>query len=556
MAGAKAAESMDFARLAEEWENVFPYDDRYDQGYPPRALHALRWLMGMWLTKDQEGFLRAAADGSLPHSYYAAQAMAELMPEASLEWVMRPGRGQMDAFFVECVVRSLAEKHPALYLRMNPEGSTELIPGRGSNDDWASAIAELAQTDAKAAGEACLRWKVFNASRTLQDALLTVAKAWPPGGPPIDSWIDTIQNPMMQGTAREMSLVALAEKDPQEALDRLLQCKGLTGGEAARLILAQLAKADPLGALQLVRNAERQDEGEDPVENENADPFAEPAADPFAERSTEAPTVEEPPEPDQDPRKTIRSEARHALMGVFREDLPDDPTGMLAGLRSLIDRANIHDPVWQQDLEADIIQSESYHWNTSQCLEMAELLASSGDTKNRSQTLGQLASLAAAKDVREALNGAERFPEFARPMLWAEIIQKLPAEDAALRMKLLEKVPTEQWDHALVVSLGNAGPAFAPIVARLPVQEFHDVRGAFAAGWGEVDPDAAAAWVQSLPDDEGAKSAASGLAKAWMGYDGDAATAWALRLPPGAAREGAAKWIAALAPREESGKAE
>ena len=58
--------------------------------------------------------------------------------------------------------------------------------------------------------------------------------------------------------------------------------------------------------------------------------------------------------------------------------------------------------------------------------------------------------------------------------------------------------------------------------------------------WGEQDPEAAAQWLASLPDDAESKPAAEGLALAWASYDEFAASTWAASLPAGPSRDAAA----------------
>ena len=62
--------------------------------------------------------------------------------------------------------------------------------------------------------------------------------------------------------------------------------------------------------------------------------------------------------------------------------------------------------------------------------------------------------------------------------------------------------------------------------------------------WGDQDPEAAAQWLSSLPNDAAAKPAAAGLAAAWAAYDEYAASDWAANLPAGPVRDGAAASLA------------
>lgn len=511
----KKAEADDFAELYAEWLTLFPEDGRYEDNYPPNALSALRWMFGMWLAKDPDGFYGAAP--SYEHSHWAAQAMVELMPERAAEMIFGPdGRG-LHRYFVGSAASALAEAHPALYLKINPDGMIDLPPG-ADNDDWVTAIKSLAKADPLAAGNASLRWKVENDSDSIFDALLGVAKVWGSTDPPISVWADTIQDPKMRNFAKHAWLSALAETDPEDALKQLYAVKPEDDNDlrhsSQTIILKQLARSNPVKALKLLKSVEHD------FPSQNADPFGdtdETAANPFSSHNP-----------------------RYAVLNTLAEDLPDDPSGLIAAVRGLIGETGAGDASWQLGVEAYVIRLKSPRWTVDECMAVAETWASDGSNPQVEETLHVLATRAAATDPELALAASERFPETARSFFLTEIIKRLPESDPARRIELLDQLPAERWDRSLGETLGRNGADYAEVVASQPVESSRDARRVFAGEWGEQDPEAVVEWLESLPDDGGALPAAGGLASAWIRYDKDAAAAWAGALASGPVRDAAA----------------
>ncbi len=539
----KKAKASDFPKLNGEWETVFPYDERYEGGYPPNAFHALRWMMGMWLVKDPDGFLNAVSGESFEHAHWAAQAMVELMPEKSAEMIFGQEGKELHGFFVGSVAAALAETNPALYLKMNPEGTIDLTPGT-TNYDWLTAITSLAKTDALAAGNASLHWKVENAPRTLCDALLSVAKAWKTSDPPISEWVNGIPDPKVRNFAGHAWLSALAETDPDMALKQLyaanLEDDNDLDHHASTEILKHLAMANPVEALKLLKDLESEFSKAkygnefDPFRDLTAGEEAELAASPFRHlspgRYASGDNLED-------------NGVRFAVLNTIAENLPNDPAGLIAALRGLTGRTGVSDVPWGHGVEAYLIRLKCRRWTADDCLAVAETWTSEAKTSQVDETLQKLATRAATADPDLVLAGLERFPESARSFMMGEIIKQLPTSDSARRIELLSQLPAEQWDRDLGETLGRHGGEYASIIASQPVETSHEVRKAFAGEWGEQDPEAVVEWLQSLPDDAGAQSVAGGLASAWIRYDGDAATAWAGALSSDPVRDTAAESI-------------
>lgn len=533
----KTAKPADFPKLNLEWNEVFPEDDRYEEYHVPNAFAALRWMMAMWLVKDPDGFIKAVSDAECPNSYYAAETMVELMPEKAAEWIFEPHHHGFDEFFIGDIARALAENHPALYLKMNPEGTIELTSNY--SDDWKTAITNLAKTDAVAAGNACLRWKVENGHNIAYDAFLEVAAAWKPGDPPISEWANAIAEPKLRNLANHAWVSALAATDPKAALEELYRVKleddNDLNRDAPSEVLKQLALADPLAALKLMKDVE------DVFSKHRRGPFVEPSPEEKAEKTSI-------PFSDLSPGRYARGDqvedngVRFVVLNTAAEKLPDDPAELIAAIRKLTHETD-GDASWKLGVEAYLIRSKSARWSVDDCLAAASQWAAESNATHDDATLKELSARAATEDPEKSLSMLDTFPEQARSFLTGEIIQRLPSSDTARRIELLGQFPEARWNRELGETLGRDGGDYAPLVATLPLDTSREVVHAFAQKWAEQNPEAVAEWLESLPAEAGQQVAAEGLADGWVRYDADAATAWAESLSDGSVRDVVAESI-------------
>ena len=537
MTAVKKAQPADFPKLLDAWQAAFPDGDNYLEGRPECAL---RWLLGMWLAKDPAGFLKVVTDPDFNYSYWAAQVLVRLMPGKAVELLSGPSHEALNEYLTESLVRALAEENPALYLRLNPDGTFEVTPGHHSSgyDDWGIAIANLAKTDPLAAANACLRWKGFNAPSTISEALLAVAAVWKTSDPPMKEWIQSIEDPQLRNFATHARLCALAEKDPHAALAELYSVK-LEAAEridAPWEILKQLAKADLVGALKLMKDTEgffsQHEWG--PFAESSAEDNVRKTANPFSRLNPGGFSSNEPD----------NNGVRFAVLSTAAESLPVDPSQFFAALHQLAADMDANDNPWQRRIEANLIRLKSNQWSADECLTVANLWASEMKGARDDPTMRELAVRAVHVDPELTLTALEQLPESAQPSFAAELIKQLPASDAAQRIELIPYLAESQWDEKLGESLGAHGGDYAAVIASLPAAITLGARREFMKQWGEQDPEAAAAWLDSLPDDAAAKPAAAGLAAAWAGYDDEAATAWADALPDGPTRDGAAASLA------------
>ena len=542
MTAVKKAQPVDFPKLLESWETAFPEEDHYLEGRPECAL---RWLLGMWLAKDPEGFLKVVTGGDFNYAYWAAQVMVRMMPGKAVELISGPGHEALNEDFAESLMRALAEEYPAYYLRLNPDGTFEVDPGHHSSgyDDWKTAIGKLAKTDPMAAANACLRWKGLNAPSTISEALQGVAEAWKPGDPPMTEWIQGIADPQLRNFATHARLCALAEKDPHAALAELYSVK-LEDAEridAPFEILKQLAKADLIGALKLMKDVEgffSQHEWGIFAES-SAEEDVRKAANPFSRLS---PNFSEDPEDNS---------VRFAVLSTAAENLPDDPSQFFGALHQLAAAMDDADNPWQRRVEAGLIRLKSKQWSADTCLTVAAMWASEMKGARDDPTMRELAARAVHLDLEQSLAALDQLPESAQPSFAAELIKQLPATNPEQRIELIPYLSESQWDEKLGEALGAHGGDYAAALASLPVATTLGARRAFMEKWGEQDPEAAADWLDSLPDDAAAKPAAAGLAAAWADFDDEAAADWADSLPDGPTRDGAAASMAKFFARSD-----
>ena len=544
MAQVKQAAAVDFPRLADEWREVFSEDAAYDDGWPPNAVNAFRWLMGMWLVKDMDGFLKVVASDSFGHGDWAAQTLVQLMPEKAAELLSGPAGEGLDRWFVGSAAIALAEQHPALYLKLDPDNTLDLTPHTYPGA-WINAIICLAKADAPAAGNACLRWKDENNSRTVYEALLAVAAAWKPGDPPIAAWADAIKDSKLRNIATHAWLSTLAGKDPKAALAALYatELKWEEGifNDASLEIARQLAKTNLPEAFKLMKEMEsfyaKHPEDNDPFSETSADGIAENSRNPFARFH---PDHSDDPASDNHVQFTILSEAI--------ENLPGEPGQLLGALRKLFAGMGDGDTAWQRGVEGEMVRQMSERWSVESCLAAAGLWLSEHTVAPDDPTLRKLATRAATADPKQALAALAQFPEPARAFFVGEIIKHLPALELSRNIGLFSQLAPEQWNSELGEALGRNAEEFAPLIGSFPVATTFGARRAFMGEWAEHDPEAAAQWLAASPADDAAGPAAAGLAEAWVQYDRDAAAAWADTLPAGPVRDGAADslvhWLA------------
>ncbi len=521
----KEAKKEDFPRLLEEWKTLFPEGENYLEGRPENALC---WIFAMWLVKDSEGFLNAVTAPDYEYSHWAVQVLVQLKPEQAADLLFGPAHGNLERHFLFDGAKELAARHPALYLKLNPSGTVDLTPGIGSYDsDWYTAIANLAKTDAVAAAKACLGWKVENDPASISQALESVAAAWKTTDPSIREWINGITDPKLRNFANHARLCVLAEKDPRAALAELYSTK-LEDAEridAPREILTQLGKADPIAALKLMKDVEE-------IFPEPIDPFAEPPPKEESERGA-------------NPFNELGSDGvRDAVLDAVVGNLPNDPSQFFGALHQLSAEMGGGDSAWQRGVEAALVRLKSESWSADECLTVANLWAVGLNGERDEATMQQLAKRAAHVNPELAFASLVQLPAAAQPAFAAELIKQDHASDAAQIIALLSHLTAAQWNDDLGKALGNHPEDYASVIASLPAEITLKARESFLEKWGARDPEAAAQWLASLPEDTASSPAAKALARAWVIYDEYGVSEWAATLPSGPNRDAVAATLA------------
>ena len=191
---------------------------------------------------------------------------------------------------------------------------------------------------------------------------------------------------------------------------------------------------------------------------------------------------------------------RHAVLGAAVENLPDDPTRFFGALQQLRTDMDGGDSAWQRGVEAGLIRLKSGQWSAEACLAAAGLWAAELDGKRDEPTFKQLAARAVHMNPEQVSAALDPLPESARGAFAGELIKQLPATEPDSRIDLFSDLTVAQWDDDLGKSLGGNAVAFAPASAALPAATTLGARNAFMQLWGEQDPEAAARWLDSLPN--------------------------------------------------------
>jgi len=547
IASAKEAAPADFPRLLEEWKTHFPEGDNYLEGRPE---HALRWLFGMWLSKDPEGFLDTVTASDFDYSHWAAQALVRLMPKRAADMLSGSSRIGWDKYFATSAAEELAARHPRHYLAINPDGRFEIAPNHYSTgyDGWETAITNLAKTDPLAAADASLAWNGFNAWNTFNRAIMAVASAWDLEDPSFAEWTHGIADPRMRNFANHARLCAMAKKDPHAALAELysanLERDNDLYRDAPSVILRELAKADPVGALELLHDVEKDFSAND------LDPFR--ASTPEEEEAAAAsPFSDLSPGRYAGPREVENNGVRRSILMAAVANLPDDPAQLLGKLHQLRTEISNADNAWHRGVAAELIRLKSEHWSAEACLTATAMWSTEMDGARDDRTFQKLAARAARIHPEQVLAALDQLPDAARSSFAGELIKQISDFDPDLCIALSGHLDTAQWDEALGRSLAWKADDYAQVIAALPAETTIGARRAFIEQWGEKDPETAAQWLESLPGDSASQPVAAGLAVTWASFDEEAATDWAAKLPDGPTHDGAAASLAKFFARAE-----
>lgn len=191
----------------------------------------------------------------------------------------------------------------------------------------------------------------------------------------------------------------------------------------------------------------------------------------------------------------------------------------------------------QREVRAELIRSICNGYSIESCLITAKLWAIEINGGRDEETFKSLAERAAAIDPNKSEAALESLPEAARAFFAAEVVKRLPPEDARRRLALLDQLTAAQWDRYLGESLGKNGADYADAIFKLPARTTSEAQPHFMGAWAKNDPDAAGQWFSQLPEDEAFGPAALGLFEEWASFEPSAALAWAESLASGPFRQ-------------------
>jgi hypothetical protein len=514
MARVKSAAPGDYAALMEEIDTLFPKDSS------GKKEAAQKWLLGMWIARDADAagaYVMEKKDPLLCGQF--AMMLARVAPEKVEAFSKGLLRSKYDLLAI--TFRSLAETDPRAFLKLKPEDA-----GAQWARHWPRTIRTLAADDPAAAAAV---WTGYGMSGPASEEMLfSIVGSWLTRDPQgVRNWMEGLENAEHHRIAQHAWLCALAKKDPAAArrelagMDLGAWLPGRYEGAAdhpqdARLaILAALARDNPAAALAELERFKQTIKVPEPKESD----------DPFAAQN--------------DPS----NELRQAVMGAIAPRLPDDPAQLLAALRKLRQEASL-----PEDMQKSLAGLKMSDWNTETAFQTLPMLLRGGGNYDplaesmRDSLVRQITreDPACSLDVYASLSTAGR-EELSFPFIRGII----DAHDPELTLRLATLVPPDRWSmsgaNTLGGELGKTPEAAKAIIEALPLNSnYQEAHTDFTRVWARSDPQAAAQWVVSQPENS---FAARGLAESWAVYDDGAASAWAAGLPEGPLRDGAAQGL-------------
>lgn len=520
MRRAAAAGTADFPALLAEIEALFP-----DAGSHDAKEAARRWLLGLWMATDVDA---AAAFVGHPEDKDLQLAFGELLcrvaPESVERFLDSPGKDLLGWAGHEQLLLTLADLDPAAYFRMMP-GNLDASEARQA------AAMQLAKTDPLAAADAWLTRGV-GAVQELS-SLATIADSWMERDPEgMGRWVKALMEKtgsdvlpdFLMVPVRHIWISALARKDLEAARRELAELnwgpwnstltgEGFKSVDARAGIIAAMAGQDLGSALAEWKR----------MMTENAMP-----------RLQIGGTVPDVP-----------TQVSDAIAGNLIRVLPEDAAHFLPALQKLTAGADHTNPMLGY-VEQSILETRIQGWSTGDKLEAARLLATG--QPGRVEMLRQIFDSLGPGITPEVMTSLISLPAEARGILGQRFIESKLWDQKSYRDQLVNAIPVDSWSENLGVMLGRKSTvqASVEVMDSLPENAATALaRQGFAGEWARNDPEAAAAWLATLPQSAaGTAQAALGLAQKWAGYDETSASGWVDSLPAGPARDGAAAGLA------------
>jgi hypothetical protein len=512
MARVKIAAPADFPALHQELQTTFDFADDNE-----RHIAALKFLFAVWMTRDPDAALAFVIGGNATTYalYDAADLAGTICPERVAALLNGPGADTLPKEFTDHAFYALAQTHPEIYLRINPQDTHE-----NSSNEWGLALKGLAVKDPVAAA-AVWSGRQFDYEKPDPSYLSVIVTMWRARDPAAArAWAESIPAGFNRQTALHAWLSAAARESPANAFQELAffdlgESAGYpslddalaaeAAGDARLEIAGCIAKRDFADALaisqQLADSFPRGKSGENPLQV-----------------------------------------VRQWMARVKIMTLPDDPIGLLTELDAMSHAARPVDgnDDWWIDIQNECLPGKIAGWSVEDCLMALRLRGVATDDPSANAFIRR----AALADPAFTVAALPEMPEEFRSVFIHTLFSALPHQETALRTSLLRQLPPEEWNHSLVVSLRGEEVTYAPVLAAFPPESNGQIRAAFASQWAGSDPAAAAAWVASLPFQEEVLLEAGAVVDTWVQLDETEASAWVASLPSGAPRDDAAASLA------------
>lgn len=517
----KKADPAGFPDLFEEVFTIFPENGEHHQT-------ALYFLFGHWIARNPNAALSFVLQRNEPEDLQSTFLL--IMVQTAPDWtaaLLFSATDLLPAEFKNTALRKLADAHPDIYLKSDPHGKLA---------SWSYAMEALAGLDPPAAAKIWLDAATVtvaleknpNAPLPASQAHLAfkIAIAWQKLDPAESRrWAESLPKGECRQNALNGWLSALAHRDPRAALRELPGCKLVRGpgdfrigsfgedsysSDARKEIASWLAVVDFEAAL----TASGELALYYPHEAEN-----------------------------NEPHPAILRDLRELVVKFKANHLPPESAAFLDEFQKvsrLIAPFDTYGTLTQELMkEVGAAGGPLSRMSAEQCLAAARLRRALVTNDEYDPLLNSLLSRATEADPAVGIAMLRELPVASAEGYEISFIQKSLACDSTADLdRLLPRLKPEEWtDSGVIYSLEHHLPEYASIIAALPGDAGQNAQAICAGRWAELDPEAAAAWVATLPDNSRAKEE---LAKSWASFDETAASQWAASFPDGAARDGAA----------------
>lgn len=536
----------DYEELCMQCRRIFS-DSMTGYPYTPETADAMRWVMGQWYLADREGFLEK---GPAIHTDAFAEVVVGLDPGLAVDLMIIDPDLEVNPFdrdgerLGHCIALCLLKYHPDLLIQQ--DWHEQNLGDVMDVFAWNDAIEELARKDVM---KAAAIYKLAHCGRDeeLANGLHRMLRHWDTTDPRRKEWLGSLEHPRLKYMAYQAHWELLSQTDPMQAIEEMFEVE-LTYEERwqvdiSMVVLRRCAQKDPSGSIRLLKRIEDDfvAHPESSFDGESPAMKAWAASNPFSQHSD-----------GHEHREWVEEgEVRYELVELMMRDLPDEPSELFTALRKLTADAGVGDALWRQRFEGSFIIEKARYWSVENCLTAAQQWKPLVYKDGQDWVMRTLAMRAAERDPRKIIHDLERYPNADKGVFLREAIAELSAADSELGLSLLPEVPVEIWTEHLGWSLSRDPETYASFVVERAAEANPAILHAFAQGWADDDPQAAAVWVLSLDDSKGMESAMSGLIEEWVKFDPDPMLDWVGKLPEGNVKESASESLVKALINEE-----